>query len=107
MMTVEEHLLVCLGEEGCEIAQAADKALRFGIEDINFLKPDGPNNRGRILDELNDLMGVVKLMVDLDILPEHWQNEHKQKQKIAKVIDCMNYAREKGALKWEKQKRAK
>lgn len=97
-LSIEQHLLVCLNEEGVEIAKDADKALRFGIDDTNFLEPEGPNNRQKIIDELNDLMGVVELCVDQGIFPEDWLSTHKVKAKKEKVLDCMDYARQAGAL---------
>ena len=57
-MNVTEHLLTCLGEEGSEIAQDVDKSNRFGLDDVNVLKPDGPNNRERLVNELNDLLTI-------------------------------------------------
>jgi hypothetical protein len=97
-MNVEEHLLCCLGEEGTEIAKDCSKAMRFGLGDVNFMVPEGPNNQERIVDELNDLMGVVQLMVKNGILPADWQDRKKQRRKMKRVLDCMEYARKQGAL---------
>lgn len=97
-MDLQEHLLCCLGEEGTEIAKDCSKAMRFGLGDTNFLAPDGPNNQERIIDELNDLMAVARLMVKNGLLPANWQDRKKQRRKIKKVIACMEYARKRGAL---------
>lgn len=91
--TVTQHLLYCLNEECLEVAKEVDKSLRFGIDDTNFLEPSGPNNRERIVDELNDLMGVISLCVETGIIPEDWRSGAKEYAKRAKVIDCMDYAR--------------
>lgn len=51
-MNTTEHLLTCLGEEGCEISKDVSKSLRFGLDDRNLLDPDGPPNRERLLADL-------------------------------------------------------
>lgn len=98
-LTIEQHLLVCLGEEGGEIAKECAKALRFGIDDRNFLHPEGPNNRERIVDELNDLMGVVEFLVRVGTIPPDWKDGHKIIAKMEKLGDCMEYAKKAGTLK--------
>lgn len=101
-MNSTEHLLVCLNEEGVEsaleMAKIADKALRFGLDDQNVLNPTGPTNRERLIDELNDLMGVIGLMVEHGILPAGWKDASKIDAKKDKVRKFMAYAAEKGAL---------
>ena len=97
-MNAVEHLLVCLGEEGCEIAQDVDKALRFGLDDRNVLNPTGPTNRERIVIELNDLMAVKELLVEERVLPLKWLDRNRIDAKKAKVRKFMLYARAKGAL---------
>lgn len=97
-MNLQEHLLTCLGEEGCEVGQITSKALRFGINDVNVLKPDGPSNEQRLIDELNDLVAVADLCVAYGILPKDWQNKDKQKAKMRKVEKFMAYAVSKGTL---------
>lgn len=97
-MDATNHLLVCFGEEGSEIAQDTCKCLRFGLEDRNVLNPDGPTNRERLVNELNDLMGVAELLVENGILPRDWYDRTKIDKKKAKVIEFMNYARKVGAL---------
>lgn len=93
------HLLACLNEECGEVAKEVDKSFRFGLDDHNFLKPIGPSNRERIVDELNDLMGVVEMCVAAGIIPAHWQCTAKKRKKVVKVMRCMAYARKVGALK--------
>ena len=98
IMNLKEHLLVCLAEEGSEVAQSADKALRFGIDDVNVLNPEGPDNQQRLIDEINDLIAVVRLCAIHRLLPIHWEDESKQAAKMGKVEKFMAYARSKGTL---------
>ncbi len=97
-MTLTEYLLTCLGEEGCEISQATSKALRFGLPDVNLLKPSGPTNCGRIVEELNDLIAVVDLCVEQGLLPEDWLNAQLIAAKKKKLVQFMEYSEERGAL---------
>lgn len=93
-----EHLLTCLAEEGSEVTKDATKSLRFGLDDRNVLNPTGPTNRERLIDELNDLLGVAWLLVDEGVLPPNWINAEKQIAKKEKVSIFMQYAKEHGAL---------
>lgn len=97
-MNATEHLLTCLGEEGSEIAQDVSKCLRFGMDDTNVLNPTGPTNRERLVNELNDLMGVCRLLVERNIIPADWQDFEKQREKREKVKTFMLYAMQKGVL---------
>lgn len=108
-MNDKEHLLVCAAEEGIEIAdeaarvaselsKVACKGLRFGLDDRNVLDPTGPTNRERLIDEMNDLMGVADLMVEAGILPAYWMDRAKIEAKKAKVRKFMKYAEGAGAL---------
>lgn len=100
-MNTKEHLLACLGEEGSEIAQDVSKCLRFGLEDRNVLNPSGPTNRERLIAEMNDFLGVAKLLVEFGIIPANWQSEEQQIAKKWKVRTFMTYAVTVGALRFE------
>ena len=111
-MNQAEHLLTCAAEEGVEIAEeacrvalelskVAHKGLRFGLDDRNVLNPTGPTNRERLIDELNDLLGVAALMVDAGVLPAVWMDHAKIEAKKAKVRKFMDHARGTGALEDE------
>lgn len=63
-MNKQEHLLTILGEEGCEIGQICSKINRFGIDEVNILQPNGPSNKYRLIEELNDLLGVAQILVE-------------------------------------------
>lgn len=106
-MNINEHLLVCLAEEGAEIAQDADKSLRFGVKDVNFLIPNGPNNTERLVNELNDLLGVADMLVKQGVIPKNWQCPFKQLKKKTKVIQMMKYSKRVGALQCTKAELSK
>lgn len=97
-MNTTEHLLTCTSEECVEVSKDIHKALRFGLDDINVLEPNGPTNRQRIIVELNDLKATLQLLVDCGILPPNWEDENLQLQKRRKVRKFMAYAHSVGAL---------
>ena len=103
-MNTAEHLLVCLSEECGEVAKECSKALRFGLDDQVTLNPYGPRGtqgptvREKIVDELNDLLGIVSMLVQRGILPENWQDAVKQDAKTHRVAAYMDYAVRGGTL---------
>jgi hypothetical protein len=104
-MDTIEHLLVCLAEECGEVAKECHKSLRFGLEDKVTIDPagprgtDGPTNREKIIGELNDLLGVVQMLVDRCVLPDRWQDHKAQEAKALKVARYMDYAVRVGAMR--------
>jgi len=102
-MNTPEHLLTCLAEEGVEVAlemsKLAHKSLRFGLDDRNVLNPTGPNNRERLVDELNDLQAVIEMCMARGIIPIGWQDAEKIAAKKVKVLRFMDHAKNVGALK--------
>lgn len=102
-MNKTEHLLTCLSEEGVEISHIIHKALRFGLHERWPNNPNAakPSNCERLIDELNDLLGVISLLEDEKILPPNWKSDHKRLAKREKVLKYMIYARGEGALKDE------
>jgi len=111
-MNTTNHLITCLAEECGEVAKECHKALRFGLDDKVTRDPlgprgtEGPTNREKIVDELNDLMGLVRMLTMRDILPEDWLDESKQKAKAIKVARFMDYAEKVGALNSENTERS-
>ncbi len=97
-MTPEEHLLLKLAEECGEVGKEVSKALLFGWGDRITYEPAGP--RGvegktcgeKIVEELNDLMGVIESLVRVGILPEDWQNPAKQASRPLRLARFMVYA---------------
>lgn len=59
-MNIEQYLLTCLAEECAELAQAASKANRFGMDDLWPGKPS--TNRQDIELEFNDIVAVMELI---------------------------------------------
>lgn len=104
-MNYLEHLLTCAAEECGEVAKEICKALRFGLCDRVTVDPtgppsqEGPTNRDKIVSELNDLMGVIRMLENCGALPAAWQDAEKQEQKIARVTAYMGYAHDLGTLK--------
>ena len=99
-MNVKEHLLTCLAEECSEVAKEVSKALRFGLNDKYPKDPDQRTNSQRIVDELNDLVAVVKMLEAEKILPDRCAfNYSKQYLKVGRVTKYMKYARKVKALK--------
>lgn len=103
-MNNTEHLLTCLAEECGEVAKECHKALRFGLDDKVTMDPKGPRgttgptNAEKIVEELNDLIGVVNMLVTRGQLPGGWQCAERQQRKALKVAAYMGYAREVGSL---------
>jgi len=107
-MNTIEHLLMCLAEEGCEIAQDCSKINRFGIDDVythidaetgeHTRHPEKGTNRERLIDELNDIAGVVRLLVEYGAIPPDWGDADKQLAKMEKVKRYMKYAHAVGTL---------
>jgi NTP pyrophosphatase (non-canonical NTP hydrolase) len=94
-MNTIEHLLTCLGEEGAEIAHITSKAIRFGLHERWAKNPDEskPSNAERLIDELNDLLGVADMLVERGEIPANWMNIPKQEAKKEKVRKYMRYAK--------------
>ena len=100
-MNSREHLLTCLMEECSEIQKPICKALRFGENDHypNKAFPTATSsNIQDISDELDDLQGVVELLIENGILLRVANREKIEAKKI-KVNGYMEYARNVGALK--------
>ena len=101
-MTRTEHLLICLAEECNEVAQRVNKALRFGLTDIQ--EGQELTNRQRIRLEVNDLLGVLDMLIGEGIL--HGPNVVALDEcdgialmrKQEKVTRYLAYAKKHGAL---------
>lgn len=66
-MNRAEHILTCVGEEGCEVGKCIAKALRFGLEDRELGQPD--DNAERVRFEVYDLIGAYIFAADEGLLP--------------------------------------
>ena len=95
-MNTTEHLLVCANEEGLEIGQAADKALRFGLHD-GYPETDRTNITDFVA-EVNDLVGVLELMQENGIKLPNLFDRLAIEAKKARVNKYMDVARRLGTL---------
>ena len=77
-----EEILIILSEESAEVSQAAIKCVRFGMDSISFLNPDGPSNKERLETELGDLLAMFKLLIEEHGLSE----ENVMKAAEAKLV---------------------
>lgn len=97
-MNVTEHLLTCLNEECVEVAQRCDKALRFGLREVQ--KSDSLQtltNAERIHQEFTDLVAVYELLSAQGVLPLGLDRRaiDAKKDKVRRYLD---YSREIGTL---------
>lgn len=85
-MNTEKYLLTCLAEECAELAQAASKAIRFGLE--NAAEPDKPTNLQRINEELMDILAVIEILDDSGILVQTGSRDYldTKKSKVYKML---------------------
>lgn len=69
----EDYLLIKLAEECNEVGQMAAKTIQFGMEEVYDDGVNQKTNRERLIDELNDLFGVIQMLNDetgLNFLPD-------------------------------------
>lgn len=96
-MSGEQYLLVCLAEEAAEVAHAALKAARFGLDDRFHADP--AQRPGAILwRELADLRGLQDLLVERIGDLDHTPFPDLVAAKIAKARRFMEYSRQRGRL---------
>lgn len=102
-MNPTEHVLTCVAEECSEVAQialraaqAANKALRFGLDD-GYPETDR-TNQADLVREVNDLLGALEGLQELGIeLPGLFDREaiDAKKERIKKWMD---FAERQGTL---------
>ncbi len=106
-MNETEYLIIRLSEECLEVAKECHKAVQYGIDDRPTKNPygpmvtDGPTTREKIVAELNDVMGLVEMLIIRGIIPDNWSDPLKQMIKRDKVCDYMDYAERVGSLQRE------
>jgi len=100
-MTKQEYLIQCLSEEASEVAQAASKCLRFGLDN------EWPGYNGtaldRMLEEVYDFLAVFE-MIEKEISGADVPYDRAIKMMCAKknkVASMMEYSRARGVLKDE------
>jgi len=96
-MNKREHLLTILMEEASEVAQAASKALRFGLNNISPYNQR--SNAENILLELAHVKAALKMLVDNgDLQLDAEKNKLDVSDKIKAVNSMMSYSRGIGIL---------
>lgn len=97
-MNRTEWLLTQLASEASEVAHAATKALQFGLDDDY---PGYGTPRQRILDEYNDLVGVMMKLHEVGILmfPSLQVQTGAVRNKMEKVEKMYEYAVKIGAVR--------
>jgi hypothetical protein len=91
-----EHLLVIANEECTEVAQRVDKALRFGLGEV---QPEQPHtNAQRILHEYCDLMAAIEMLADAGALDFTEITRARIDAKKVKVEKFMQLSLEQGTL---------
>ena len=92
----KEYLLTCLSEECSEIQKEVSKAQIFGLFDIN--PETNISNQKAIENEINDLLGVVELLIENLYLSNDYLSTKKIKNKITKIKKWMEYSKKQGTL---------
>lgn len=104
-MNETQYLLIKLMEECAEVQMACSKALLFGLDDkypndnsvgtVDYLKDlNYWWNKRKIEMELNDLLGVVDILIENNTLGKNIvYNEIQRLVKKNKVIKWMKYSR--------------
>lgn len=92
-MNRQEHLLIILAEECGEVIHEVTKSLRFGLDD--YWK-DNPTNKIKLSQELGDLFGVYRMLINEKIIDEPSYSSTIDKEQ--KVEKWLLYSKQKGTL---------
>lgn len=96
-MTLTEHLLVRIAEEGAEVTQRATKALVFGLNEVQ--EGQDLNNLERLIYEFNDLVAIMKILM---VNQGHTENKifdaEAQLAKSLKLSYWLEYSKKMGTL---------
>lgn len=95
MITRQQHLLIKLAEECVEVAQRCDKAIIFGLNEIQLGQE--LDNAERIVQELEDLLGVAQMLKEEGIIRP--PKEEAIRAKKNRVEKYMQYSIDKGITK--------
>jgi len=102
-MTRAQMLLIKIMEECNEVGQRASKALCFGLDEVQ--EGQSLNNAERMLDELEDLVVVMRMLAESDkVMEQATEGESRPFQKMdneakkAKVERWLKYSQSLGIL---------
>ena len=101
IMNKSEYLHVKLMEECNEVSMAVSKKLIFGKDSKNpFIDNSSlPNNQEKIIEEINDFLGIIELLIDNGDLPKDWKRSDLIQAKKEKVLRLSEYSKNEGCLK--------
>ena len=93
MLEITDHLLIKLGEECSEVSKEVSKALLFGYDD--YAPSDEETNVEKIEYELNDLLGVIDMLIEAQVLNgDKVTSLSGRIQKRTKIKKWMKYSQE-------------
>ena len=86
-----KYLLIKIMEESAEVAQAAAKALTFGINNHNPADTSGTNNGIDIMTEFYQLDAIIEMLQEANVLPRFTQHKEleikiEKKDKVRKYM---------------------
>lgn len=85
-MNRQQYLLICAMEECAEVSQRISKALRFGLTEVQ--PGHEANNAERIMEEVVDLVTVIKLLTEAGALPDfEWRESPAKRAKLQKYME--------------------
>ena len=90
-MKKTQYLTQLLASEANEVAIACNKANMFGLDNIYI---GSETTKEHLIYKLNHLTSVVKMLINIDILPRDWVNEGIQLNHINRIIEQMRISRE-------------
>lgn len=95
-MTRTEHLLAILNEECCEVGQRADKALRFGVNEVQ--EGQDQTNAQRIVYEFSQLYAMMSMLVEEGVIQQDMIDWVAVGDKKRNVEKWLLYSKEQGTL---------
>lgn len=95
-MTSEQWLLIKLAEECAEVIKECTKSLNYGLNHTNPYNKTV--NSVLLVEELNDILGVSKLLVGYEIIPILWDDINRIESKKNKVLKSLEYAKSLGIV---------
>jgi NTP pyrophosphatase (non-canonical NTP hydrolase) len=97
MMTIRQYYLLKLMEECSEIIQVASKQIQFGGMSAHP-RLGGDTNRDRLRAEINDLLGVIDVLMDINEIREiaPWELVAAKNEKKLKIRKWLERSQELG-----------